>query len=115
MTPLLQSSENQIVVFGIYKPQCSFPACCMDGLRSSVWDSNNLVSSLDCKRVRGLFSLDNDALRLATLQVMTDTVVSENQPGLNRKYEKKKLKTHKAPFLLTWGPLNKGLPLYKQT
>lgn len=38
---------------------------------------------------------------------MTDTVASENQPGLNRKYEKKKLKTHRAPVLLTWGPLNK--------
>ena len=63
MTPLLQSSENQIVVVGIYKPQCSFPACCMDGLRSSVWDSNDLVSSLDRKRIRGLFSLDHDGLR----------------------------------------------------
>ena len=46
---------------------------------------------------------------------MTDTVASENQPGLNRKYEKKKLKTDRAPVLFTWGPLNKGLTLYKET
>lgn len=86
MTPRLQSSENQIVVVGIYKPQCSFPACCMDGLTSSVWDSNNLVSSLDRKRNQRAVFIRSWR---STLQVMTDTVASENQPGLKRKYEKK--------------------------
>lgn len=112
MTPLLQSSENQIVVVGIYKPQCSFSVCCMDGLRSSVWDSNNLISSLDRKRIRGLFSLDHDGLRFRLWPTLS---LVKTSPALTENMRKKKLKTHRAPILLTWGPLNKGFTLYKET